>query len=224
MTLLCISHQDSSAQIEHDLKGNAVKVFIVRHGETDYNRQRKMQGYQEIPLNDHGIQQASQLADRLLDEQIDRIICSDLRRAVMTGCIVAARIRAPMTYDAGLRERDPGDLVEGAYDDAPAFFTDPTYTPPNGESVPAFRQRVRDTFNRIAAAHADQAEEILVVAHGLVCHAFVDEFFGPAHSAGVGATNASMTIATYDGVEWQLDKPVCHAHLDVVSEGAGTGG
>lgn len=190
-----------------------MRLYIVRHGETDYNHQRKMQGYQEIPLNDRGIAQAARLANRLAKNSIDLIACSDLRRAVMTGCIVAARTGAPMRYDAGLRERDPGDLVESSYDDAPRFFTDPDYVPPNGESVPAFRRRVRDAFERLGAEMDGRVGSVAVVTHGLVCRVFVDEFFGPAHSDGVGSANTMITVARFEDGLWHLDEAGCTAHL-----------
>ncbi len=192
---------------------NKVRLFLVRHGETEYNRKRKMQGYQEIPLNDRGIAQAAQLAERLAGERIDHILCSDLRRAVMTGCIVAARCAAPMSYDAKLRERDPGDLVEQSYDVASRFFWDADYVPPGGESVPDFRARVRSAFTRIQAEFEGKCGTLVVVAHGHVCHAFVEEFFGSAHSDGVGTTNAAITIARLEGGEWLLDQASCAAHL-----------
>jgi len=191
-----------------------MRIFVVRHGETDYNRERRMQGYREIPLNDRGIAQAARLAHRLAGEQIDHIVCSDLRRAVMTGCIIAARTGAAMSYDPGLRERDPGQLVERGYDEEPRFFTDPHFVPPGGEGVPAFRERVRTAFNRIAAAHENSCHTLLAVAHGLVCHAFVDEFFGGQFSEGVGAGNATLTIAHYEGGAWTLESATCAAHLD----------
>jgi 2,3-bisphosphoglycerate-dependent phosphoglycerate mutase len=190
-----------------------MRLFVVRHGETEYNRNRKMQGYQEIPLNDRGIAQAAQLAKRLASENIDHILCSDLRRAVMTGCIVAARTGASMSYDAGLRERDPGELVEQSYDVAPQFFWDVNYVPPGGESVPDFRARVRSAFTRIREEFEGKCGTLVVVAHGHVCHAFVDEFFGSAYSDGVGTANAAITIARLEGGEWTLEQASCTAHL-----------
>lgn len=190
-----------------------MKVIVVRHGETDYNRARRMQGYGEVPLNDRGIRQAAQLARHLVTQEVDRIVCSDLRRTVMTGCIIASQLNVPMEYDAGLRERNPGDLVEGHYDDAPAFFTDPNYVPPNGEGVSTFRNRVRHTFTNLVDRYGANTDSLLVVTHGLVCHAFVEEFFGPDFSEGVGAGNGTLSIARFEKGEWHLEKATCDAHL-----------
>jgi broad specificity phosphatase PhoE len=188
-------------------------VVIARHGETEYNRLRKMQGYQEIPLNDIGITQADRLARHLVTYKVKHIVCSDLRRAVMTGSIVAAHTGATMSYETGLRERDPGELTESMYEDSPRFFTDENYVPPGGEGVAVFRERVRDTFNRVAKTYAPRLDCLAVVTHGLVCRAFVREFFGEEEAAGVGAQNTSLTIARYESLAWHLDKAACVAHL-----------
>lgn len=190
-----------------------MRLFIVRHGETDYNRQRRMQGYQEIPINDHGIAQATHLATRLREEAIDRIVSSDLRRTVMTGCIIASHTGAPMTYDAGFRERNPGALTESSYDDEPRFFTDADFVPPGGEGTVAFRQRVRDAFERLVSGSTQPGERVVVVTHGLVCNAFVSEFFGDVPGEGVGSHNTSMTVVWYDGESWTLERMGCVAHL-----------
>tara|TARA_R110001592_G_scaffold35550_1_gene120906 strand:- start:231 stop:803 length:573 start_codon:yes stop_codon:yes gene_type:complete len=172
-----------------------------------------MQGYQEVPLNDRGIRQADLLARRFMDEGIDQIVCSDLRRAVMTGCIVAARTGASMAYDVGLRERDPGELVESSYDAAPEFFTDESFVPVGGEAMAEFRARVRETFTRIGECYENQCKNLAVVSHGMVCQAFVSEFFGATASEGVGAGNATVSIANVDHGRWALEEATCGAHL-----------
>ena len=201
-----------------------MKVYVTRHGETDYNRQRKMQGYQEIPLNDRGIAQAGQLAQRFTAAAPDHIVCSDLRRAVMTGCIVAAATGTPMTYCTDLRERNPGLLVESDYDDAPGFFTDPDFVPPGGESVPTFRARVREAFEQLARDYATKVETLLVVTHGMVCQAFVHEFFGPEASEGVGSANTMLTVARVESGVWHLEVASCTAHLVSESQAHGSTG
>ncbi len=190
-----------------------MRLYIVRHGETDYNRKRMMQGYHEIPLNDLGIAQATQLALRLKGESLDRIVSSDLRRAVMTGCVIASHTGVPMTYEPGLRERDPGELVEQSYDKEPRFFSDEHFVPPGGEGTAEFRARVKQAFEGLVRDGRHPGERVAVVTHGLVCHAFVTQFFGEAQGAGVGSRNTSMTIVDYaDGV-WSLAQLNCVSHL-----------
>lgn len=199
------------AQPEHIRKIMTMRLYVVRHGETDYNRARIMQGYQEIPLNDRGIAQATELAHRLRDECIDRVVCSDLRRAVMTGCIVASHAGAPLEYTPDLRERNPGDLTEQPYDLEPRFFTDKIYVPPGGESIAVFFARVKKAFEDLAARPELAGERVAVVTHGLVCHAFVTQFFGEMEGKEVGARNASMSVVRFEAGTWTLE------HLDTTS-------
>jgi 2,3-bisphosphoglycerate-dependent phosphoglycerate mutase len=126
-----------------------LRVYLIRHGETEYNRTMKVQGHAEIPLNDLGIRQAAQLARRFTGVRLDRIYASDLRRATMTATILAAHTGAPLLYDPGLRERDPGDLTHKDYQESIRFFTDPAYEPPGGETHRDFLVRVRRTFEAL---------------------------------------------------------------------------
>ncbi len=190
-----------------------MRLYIVRHGETEFNRNRMMQGYHEIPLNERGIRQATLLAHRLKEEQLDRIISSDLRRAVMTACIVASHTGAPMDYDPALRERNPGLLTGKSYDEEPRFFTDVDFIPPEGEGVRAFRSRVRQTFEHLADQAHLATERVAVITHGLVCHAFVTEFFGEDAAEGIGSRNAALTVAEFDAGQWSLVARDCAIHL-----------
>lgn len=190
-----------------------MRLYIVRHGETDFNRDRMMQGYHEIPLNERGIRQATLLAHRLKEERLNRIICSDLRRAVMTGCIVASHTGAPLDYDPALRERNPGLLTGKSYDEEPRFFTDIEFVPPEGEGVRAFRSRVRRAFEHLAHRADLATERVAVITHGLVCHAFVCEFFGDDAAEGIGSRNAALTLAEHDGGRWTLVARDCATHL-----------
>jgi probable phosphoglycerate mutase len=190
-----------------------MRFFIVRHGETDFNRNRVMQGYHEIPLNERGIRQATLLAHRLMDERLDRIVSSDLRRAVMTACIVASHTGIALDYDPALRERNPGLLTGKSYDDEPRFFTDPAYIPPEGEGVIEFRARVRQAFEGLAATARHTEERVAVITHGLVCRAFVAEFFGEQGNEEVGSRNTAVTLVDYDQGQWSLVTADCAGHL-----------
>lgn len=190
-----------------------MRLYIIRHGETDYNRNRIMQGYLEVPLNDSGIAQATRVALRLKACAIDRIVCSDIRRAVMTGCIVASHTGAPMTYDPALRERDVGKLTGLSYDNDLRFFTDEAYVPPGGEGMGIFRARVRRAFETLVAVRRGEDERVAVVTHGLVCSTFADEFVGPDQGAGAGTPNSSVTIVDYSDGIWTPVRIGCVAHL-----------
>ncbi len=174
-----------------------------------------MQGHSEVPLNDAGIDQAMRLGRRMADLPVDRIVSSDLRRAAMTACIVAAHTRKPLTWDEGFRERDPGELTNVPYEKAMHFFTDPDFDPPGGESVPVFTERVEDAFSRLLAEEGDSDQHIAVVSHGMVCGAFLRVCFGKTRDELVGYRwpNTSLTIADYDG-SWTMVLQGDASHLD----------
>lgn len=86
------------------------RIYIIRHGETDWNRLRKFQGQSDIPLNENGRRQAEELAEKLKDVlPFDRIVASNLGRAVETAAILSRGYPTPILTDAGFREMDFGE-------------------------------------------------------------------------------------------------------------------
>ena len=86
------------------------RIVAVRHGETAWNAVSRMQGHQDIALNDVGRAQAQCVAAALRDEGIDAIYASDLQRAFETAQAISQVIGAPIVADPGLRERAFGDF------------------------------------------------------------------------------------------------------------------
>ncbi|NLK07840.1 MAG: histidine phosphatase family protein [Firmicutes bacterium] len=85
-----------------------MKIYVVRHGETDWNAKQRYQGQRDIPLNAAGTQQAKQVAERFANCPIDFLISSDLSRARATAEIVGGRINLPVSVNPLWRERDFG--------------------------------------------------------------------------------------------------------------------
>src|SRR5512133_1433936 len=85
------------------------ELLLVRHGETNWNRERRFQGHADPPLNDAGREQARELAETLAGEGIDAIYTSDLQRARETAEILAARFGSEVVALRELREIDVGD-------------------------------------------------------------------------------------------------------------------
>ena len=86
-------------------------IFLVRHGETVDNAHQIMQGQTQGELNERGIEQAQQVAQRLASEQIDAVVASDLHRAIQTAEIIAAPHGLPVKTIEVLRERDWGSFT-----------------------------------------------------------------------------------------------------------------
>jgi broad specificity phosphatase PhoE len=132
-------------------------LLLVRHGETDWNAEGRLQGHSDRPLNDHGRRQAKDLADRLAGESIDAIYASDLARAKETAEIVGQRLGLPVVVDADLREKNWGNW-EGLTGDERLNVE---YV---GETTEEHRERMLRAVERIRERHPDQ--RIVVVTHG----------------------------------------------------------
>lgn len=149
------------------------RIIAIRHGETDWNAQGRIQGHQDVALNDTGLRQARQVAQGLRQEAVQRIYSSDLQRALQTAQAIAQTTGAPLVADPRLRERSFGEY-EGlrfvqVQTEAPEHARrwrerDPHYTPEGGENLTALRQRIAATVDELAARHTGQL--IVLVAHG----------------------------------------------------------
>lgn len=147
-------------------------LWLVRHGETDWNAQRRYLGHSDITLNDTGQQQAGAIAQRLADERLHAIFSSDLQRAQQTAQIIAAHHpRVSAQSDADLREAHFG-LFEGLrYKDiiaqhpamAQAWFDDPDSPPAGGERLSEVFARVQRARQRIQAAY--WRKRVVMVGH-----------------------------------------------------------
>jgi broad specificity phosphatase PhoE len=193
-----------------------VRLYLIRHGETDYNREQRMQGHGPVPLNAAGIDQVTRLARRVASESsIDHIYASDLKRTEMTAEILARHTRAPITYDALFRERDPGDLSGKTYDEARRFFTELPFVPPNGESVEVFLDRVRRGMDRLISAEGANGRSVALVTHGMFCRGFMQVCLNRDPFEVHAWRNACLTIADYSPTAgWSVHTLACIAHLD----------
>jgi probable phosphoglycerate mutase len=147
--------------------------LLLRHGETLWNRDGRLQGWQDSPLSDAGRAQAAALAARLAGERVDAIVASDLGRTRDTAVPIAARLGLALALDAGLRERCYGAFegmtwpeIERAHprDYQRLAARDPEYVVPGGESGVQFRDRVVSALEHLAARHAEAT--VAVVTHG----------------------------------------------------------
>jgi 2,3-bisphosphoglycerate-dependent phosphoglycerate mutase len=148
-------------------------IVIVRHGETDGNAARILQR-PDVPLNQRGIRQAEQVAERLAARGLVHILCSDLLRAQMTAAPLAARSGITVEENPLLQERNFGDLRGTAYAALAEDPFGPNFAPPNGEDWPAFHARVAEAFALIVSRRRGVNGTLVVITHGLVCRALVE--------------------------------------------------
>jgi 2,3-bisphosphoglycerate-dependent phosphoglycerate mutase len=155
------------------------RIIAVRHGETAWNADSRIQGHRDISLNDTGRWQAHRLGQALAAEEIAAVYSSDLGRAWQTAQPIAERRGIAVMPDEGLRERCFG-LFEGrTFDEISAQWPHhaqswrqrvPEWQPPDGgESLLQLRERVTRKVTDLAARHP--GEQIVVVAHGGVLDA-----------------------------------------------------
>jgi probable phosphoglycerate mutase len=148
-------------------------ILLVRHGETDGNALRILQR-PDVPLNARGKRQAELLARRLSGEKFVHILCSDLLRARMTAAPLAALSGIAIEENPLLQERNFGDLRGMAYAALPEDPFGPDVAPPNGEDWRMFHARVADAFAFIVNRRRTLSGTLVVMTHGLVCHALVE--------------------------------------------------
>jgi broad specificity phosphatase PhoE len=139
------------------------RIILARHGETDWNLERRWQGHSDRRLNRTGRAQAKALADQLATEPIAAVYSSDLVRAHETARIVAARLALDVVAVPGLRERRFGSW-EGLRDVEVEHRFPGAHGPPDGETREEMLRRVLDSLEAIASSHA--GETVLVVCHG----------------------------------------------------------
>jgi broad specificity phosphatase PhoE len=134
------------------------RLLLVRHGETDWNAEGRLQGQTDRPLSDYGRRQARQLADELESEVFQAIYSSDLVRARETAEIVGRRLAIPVELDPDLREKDWGtwEGLTAVERDRVEFV---------GESTEAHQARMLRALRRIAERHPGETR-VLVVTHG----------------------------------------------------------
>ena len=198
------------------------RFIVVRHGETEWNLEARIQGQGDSALTATGIAQAEAIAQRLSCEVFDVLVASDLGRAVETARRVAARCSRPLLTDARLRERHFGvgegltyDEIGVRYPDAfsRARETDPDYAIPGGESRRAFHERVTGAFEALAREHA--GKRVAVVTHGGVLATLYRFVHGIpiAMPHKVAISNATYNaLSTLDG-SWTVEAWDDAAHL-----------
>ena len=132
-------------------------LLLVRHGETDWNAEGRLQGHTDRPLTDYGRRQAQQLAEELEREEIDAIYSSDLARARETAQIVGERLALPVELDPELREKDWGtwEGLTAVERDRVEFA---------GESTEAHQERMLRALARISERHPGDGRSLPCLA------------------------------------------------------------
>lgn len=151
-----------------------LRLRLVRHGETDWNAQGRIQGHLDVPLNRRGLEQAAAVAEQLAGSGARLVLSSDLSRATQTAAIIGGRLGIPVRLDAALRERNLGVLqgktaadlggADGGQTFVARMINDPSARPQGGESLEEFRARVAGLIARLVGD--PPAPDLVLVSHG----------------------------------------------------------
>ena len=152
-----------------------MRIFLIRHGETVANSEKRYLGYTDSPLTYAGLKQAKELAVRLLPHNLESIFHSDLSRAKITAMPLIKRLAVPVFIDSRLRELSFG-LIEGldynqaieAYaKDMKEWYDDFEHkAPPGGETLTAMRNRVYEFLGELVEM---SFRAVAIFTHGGVC-------------------------------------------------------
>ena len=204
---------------------NLTRFCLIRHGETSWNAERRMQGHIDIDLNQRGQEQAAQLATALKHSGLhfDLLYTSDLLRAANTGKVVAQALNLKAIATPTFRERHYGALQGIKIDEAPELQPyiwkaycerHPNHELDGGESIMQFTNRVNSVLNELKNRHTGKT--IMVVAHGGVLesiHRFVSKQ-SLFTERTVSVPNASLNWISHNGNEWSIERWADTSHLN----------
>ena len=205
---------------------NDLDIFLIRHGETAWNRERRMQGHIDIPLNEEGLQQAQALGAALASEKPDAIYASDLQRALTTAQAVASAHQMSVIIDTDLRERCFGAFEGLMYEEVTQRYPE-AYAQwqardlyarfPDGErkaeTLHEFHERSVDVLTRIARKHG--SGRVVVVSHGGVLDCIYRAAIGMPITAkrDFDTLNAAVNRLHWDGERFSIRQWADVSHL-----------
>lgn len=195
------------------------KIYLIRHGETDFNQERRMQGWLDIPLNEIGHSQALSVAEKLKTHPIHALYSSDLARAHETAKPISAVLNLSITLTPALRERDMGIFAGWAWEkerdevkdkiwsefEAARDLADPTWKKHGGESVGEMTERIVAFLTTLKITHAEQS--VGLVTHGGTVNRILEYFEIKKPSEGFRMIrNASVLILHKRQTTYELEE------------------
>lgn len=200
-------------------------LILVRHGETEWNVQRRYQGQSDVPLSALGRKQAERVAERLASQKIDAIFASDLKRAWETAQIIVRKNGLQVMPEPRLRELKFGVLEGLTFDEAQeqypeminAWLEDFNRPPQGGETIELFNARVVSLLNDLKAKHDEQV--VLLVGHGGSLSEILRVVLGLSREKRwyLEMENASLSevLIAEDYVSLKRLNDSCHLHVPV---------
>lgn len=200
--------------------GGSTTFYLIRHGRTSGNVQRRLQGRTDIPLDPFGMRQAVLIAERLAAQvRADALIASPLSRAFATATAISERMNLPIELHHDLVEMSFGDLegltldeIATRYPELSELGADPEnydFGWPNGESRHQFHTRVKTTFESLMDTYRNHA--VIVVAHGGVLGSLLAQVRGTSPNDWI---SNHLENCSFSHVEVLADRTVIHCMND----------
>ncbi len=194
-------------------------IYLVRHGETDWNIDLKIQGKKDIPLNENGIAQANVLASFFEGNFIDFIYTSNLKRAYETARIIGQKLNINLIVLPELQEINMGRWEGNIWDDVKVEYSDFIFhwennleniPIPDGESYGQVQKRVLKAFSNIISSHSNDSK-IIVVSHGIAIKLLISHIIGLniQNTPKFSIDNASISIIEISGNQKSTTKLKC---------------
>jgi len=214
----CLSCND--IKIKPKIKSN---WYIVRHGETDWNKEKRWQGHKDIPLNETGRKQAQEALQQLKGKKIDLIISSDLGRCRETAEIIAKELGVKIIYDEGLRERFGGIFQGLTLEEAKLKLNNKSATSwrelwktsadqfTGIEAFESFEERVWGAFNR--HKKENQLKNIVIVSHGGAIRSITRSLKNLSHEQ-----ISALEIKNAQLIELSIAEKKCKCGSDLVEQ------
>lgn len=200
-------------------------IYLVRHGETNWNKERRFQGQKDVPLNEYGRIQAKKLSEKLNigKSTIDAIYSSDLKRAYETAKIIAEKYNYNVRINTDLRERFFGVLeglrLEEFKKDYPNtnFYDFDIDENLKIEPYTDFKRRIYNAILTICEDHLNGS--ILIVSHGAAINSFLHEISNGILGAGqTKISNTGITTIIYDhkSKKWRVVEINNASHMEAI--------
>ena len=183
------------------------KIYLARHGESEWNILKKVQGQQDAPLSEKGIRQATLLGNRLINEKIDKIYSSDLIRAYKTAKIIGNITHVEVVPMKELREINFGiwegltsDILEVKYiKEHKLWLKEPENLKIEGaESIVEVQKRAMESVNKIINDN-NNIDNVLIVSHGATLKTIILGLLGIniSHFKNMSLKNVSLSVIEF---------------------------
>ena len=185
-------------------------IYLTRHGQTDWNVQKKVMGRCDEPLNETGLKQAEETRKSLLNTKIDIILCSPLQRAKKTAEVINTGRNIPIVYDERIIERDFGEFEGKETKDFDFhgywnYYKNEQYE--SAENIQSFFKRIYGFLDDVKGKYKDK--NVLIVAHGGVSipvNCYFNKRIPEGSLVEAGLVLGNCQVASYNPNEKELDE------------------